>query len=53
MNRIEINMFLSETTDAQEKWVVREFNASENLIRTRVVGSEEEANTVKLEWQKS
>lgn len=52
MNRIEINMFLSETNDAQEKWVVREFNDEGHLLRTRVVGSEEEANGVKTQWQK-
>ena len=52
MNKIEISMFLSEVAEAQEKWVVREFNDDGHLLRTRVVGSEDEANNVRVEWQK-
>lgn len=52
MNRIEITMFLSETSDAQEKWVVREFNDEGHLLRTRVVESEAKASDVRLEWEK-
>lgn len=52
MNKVEISMFLNEVENAEEKWVVREFDSEDRLIRTRVVASEEEANDVRLLWQK-
>ena len=52
MNKIEISEFLTETQDAEPRWVVRMFNSEDHLLRTRVVGSEEEANNTKIEWAK-
>jgi hypothetical protein len=52
MKEIVIATFLNEVEGAQEKYVVREVDDSGRVLRTRVVGSEYDAETVKLEWQK-
>lgn len=52
MKTIEINTYLTEVENAEEKYVVREFDIDGNLIRTRVVQSQDDAKRVKEEWQK-
>lgn len=50
---IEISMFLSEVADSPDRYVVRMYNDDKSrILRTRVVGSMDEAESVKLEWQK-
>ena len=53
INMIEISVFLSEVVDSDQRYVVREYNEDRSrVLRTRVVGSMDEAESVKLEWQK-
>ena len=52
MKEIVISTFMNEVEGAEEKYVVREIDDSGRVLRTRVVGSEYDAETVKLEWQK-
>ena len=49
---ITITTYLTEVQNGEEKYVVRMFDESGNLVKTRVVQSEEDAQRVKLEWQK-
>ena len=52
-NDIRITTFLNEIVDgAVEKYVVREYNNQGTVIRTRQVSSKQDAENVKLEWQK-
>lgn len=52
-NDIRITTFLNEIVDgAVEKYVVREYNNEGTVIRTRQVSSKQDAENVKLEWQK-
>jgi hypothetical protein len=53
MKNIKITPYLNEIVDgAVEKFIVREYNDSGNVVRTRVVTTLTEAENVKLEWQK-
>jgi hypothetical protein len=52
-NDIRITTFLNEIVDgAVEKYVVREYNDQGTVVRTRQVSSKQDAENVKLEWQK-
>jgi len=52
-NDIRITTFLNEIVDgAVEKYVVREYNNQDTVVRTRQVSSKQDAENVKLEWQK-
>ena len=52
-NDIRITTFLNEIVDgAVEKYVVREYNNEGTVIRTRQVSSKQDAENVKIEWQK-
>jgi hypothetical protein len=52
-NDIRITTFLNEIVDgAVEKYVVREYNNQGTVVRTRQVSSKQDAENVKLEWQK-
>ena len=53
MNTIEIKSYLNNMfEDATEKFVVREIDDDDKVIRTRLVQNEEAAQLVKQEWQK-
>lgn len=52
MKQIVISSFLNETESSQEKFVVREIDSEGRVLRTRVVATQYDAETVRLEWQK-
>ena len=53
LNMIEISVFLSEVVDSDQRYVVREYNEDKSrVLRTRVVATRDEAESVKLEWSK-
>ena len=53
INMIEISVFLSEVVDSDQRYVVREYNEDKSrVLRTRVVATQDEAESVKLEWSK-
>lgn len=49
---ITITSYLTEVQNGEEKYVVRLFNEQGDLVKTRVVQSLDDAERVKLEWQK-
>lgn len=53
LNTIEIKSYLNEMFEnATEKFVVREVDEDDRVVRTRLVQTEEAAQLVKQEWQK-